>query len=226
MKRALAERAKQQTDEQNRNLAQCQMLTASISSDGIQVPPRKKMLRETSPSQTQTASPVPSSVEKVPMPSSDNIETKPLPQTHADNEQSTSSKPINQKKRIRPGPRSIHNKPLNLNTNLLSDEEESNTNSNAFYLKHQNRALACELYNYKHKVIRLEEERSIRRQECREIANTLGQIESCWRKMEVSLLGGLNDWKTVQLVSSLSMNQCFTPFAVLKSSNLILCWSN
>lgn len=200
MKRALAERAKQQTNEQNRTL-QSQIMTACANNDEISVPPRKKISR----APLLSSSPVLSSMNNIPSVSSTKkMEIKPIPQSvepkYLGDDESKPVKAKNQKKRIRPGARSSHYKPLNLNTEVLSDDDAgSNGNSDAFYLKHQNRALACELYNYKHRIICLEEERNIRRQECRDVANALGKVESCWRKMEIILVAGLNDWKLKEL---------------------------
>jgi E3 ubiquitin-protein ligase BRE1 len=81
-----------------------------------------------------------------------------------------------------------HDHNHNDDTSAVSIDE-----ANAFYLKHQNRALASELHDYKYALTVLEKERWIRRKECRNIAERLGDIQTLWKQLECFLLVSLQD---------------------------------
>jgi hypothetical protein len=68
----------------------------------------------------------------------------------------------------------------------LAEEEEEN-NSSAFYLKHQNKALASELKGLQYQLRLLEKERDLRRQQCQEAGQALQALENTWTQMEVAL---------------------------------------
>lgn len=138
MKRALAERAKQHADQQQKQQQQCNVPSS----------PARKAPR------TGRAS---TSLQPTP--------TRP----------STSSK-----KRQRPPSPSDDND---------SDDDSENLNTDAFYLKHQNKQLGSELMSYKREISLLERERTIRRTECRRIGEVLGQMESIFRTGECFILG-------------------------------------
>lgn len=71
------------------------------------------------------------------------------------------------------------------------DDEENEVTNTKFYLKHQNRALASELYKYKHTITILERERKVRRDECKLINGALRDMASNWNGMEGILMGAL-----------------------------------
>jgi E3 ubiquitin-protein ligase BRE1 len=72
----------------------------------------------------------------------------------------------------------------------LEEEDEDNSNASAFYLKHQNRALASELRSVKYQLSRLERERDFRRSQCSESVQSINALESIWGQLESSLGGG------------------------------------
>jgi len=63
--------------------------------------------------------------------------------------------------------------------------------SSAFFLKHQNKALASELYQYRHMIGLLSKERDKRRQECRKISNCLKELVGVWDMLEGELCTSL-----------------------------------
>ena len=68
------------------------------------------------------------------------------------------------------------------------EEEDSNSGQNAFYLKHQNKALASELHQYKHTILLLEQERRVRRQELEMVSNVIQEWNQIWMGVEGSLM--------------------------------------
>ena len=202
MKRALAERAKQ-NDAQNRGVNHAKRLTTpttantphvvvsmpvSVSSHtSAEVPPQKVQktnegsvtgtFRSSSSSHAPRAPPQSNPPPAAPTLTLTNLSPRP--------------KPTNPKKRSRPSP-------------MPTEEQESN----AFYLKHQNRALSSELHALQHWVQVLEKERLVRRRECRAIAEALGGLEGSWVEMEVVLRRGLEGIKgEMEMVRFLF--QCF-----------------
>jgi hypothetical protein len=69
----------------------------------------------------------------------------------------------------------------------LSEDNEDEADKSAFFLKHQNAALAAELYQLRHKVKTLEEERDFRRSQCYNACQALHSLEATWNAMEVAL---------------------------------------
>lgn len=66
-----------------------------------------------------------------------------------------------------------------------SDEDEADNTS--FYLKHQNAALASELYGYRRRIYLLEREREFRRKECRVAERKIGELDSAWKGLESAI---------------------------------------
>jgi len=72
-----------------------------------------------------------------------------------------------------------------------SDEEEEDSNS-AFYLKHQNRALATELKSLQFAVQQLEAERDARRRHCREALHAVHELRNTWTSLEEETVGDIS----------------------------------
>jgi hypothetical protein len=69
----------------------------------------------------------------------------------------------------------------------LQEEDEDNSSASAFYLRHQNRALASELRSVKYQLSRLERERDFRRTQCSEATQSINALRSIWGQLESSL---------------------------------------
>ena len=78
----------------------------------------------------------------------------------------------------------------------LEEEDEDDSNSAAFYLRHQNRALASELRSVKYQLARLEREREHRRKQCSEAVQNLNTLNISWGKIEAELEQQRNPKKT------------------------------
>ena len=63
--------------------------------------------------------------------------------------------------------------------------------TSAFYLKHQNIALASELHQFKFNLLVLTKERQVRRLECRNIHRTLGALQHIWEQYESKFIHAL-----------------------------------
>ena len=121
----------------------------------------------------------------------------------------TSSNP---KKRSRPSSSGHHPSalsspiPLPAGDDNNGDEEDEVKNTK-FFLKHQNSALASELYKYKHAIRVLEKEREVRREECRHINDTLREMVSFWDGMESILIEtfGGNSGRSVSCIAFMVM---------------------
>ena len=70
---------------------------------------------------------------------------------------------------------------------MLHWQKEEEEDSSAFYLKHQNKALASELKGLQYQLRLLEKERDLRRQQCQEAGQALQALENTWTQMEVAL---------------------------------------
>ena len=66
-----------------------------------------------------------------------------------------------------------------------NDDDEDD--KSAFFLKHQNSALASELYAYRRRIYLLEREREYRRKECRVVDGLVGEVRSSWRGLEEAI---------------------------------------
>lgn len=66
-------------------------------------------------------------------------------------------------------------------------EQEEEDKASAFYLKHQNRALATELKSLQHAVTGLKEERDARRQQCHRCIQALHSLQATWTALETAL---------------------------------------
>lgn len=71
-----------------------------------------------------------------------------------------------------------------------SDEEDEDSSS-AFYLKHQNRALATELKSLQFAVKQLEDERDARRKHCREALHAVHELRNTWTSLEEETVGDI-----------------------------------
>jgi hypothetical protein len=74
----------------------------------------------------------------------------------------------------------------NDNAAVSAAEEDANS---AFYLKHQNRALATELKSLQFAVSQLEEEREARRQHCHAALQAVNELQVVWMAMEEDTIG-------------------------------------
>jgi len=63
-------------------------------------------------------------------------------------------------------------------------DEDDEDDKSAFFLKHQNSALASELYAYRRRIYLLEREREYRRKECRAVDGLVREVGSSWRGLE------------------------------------------
>lgn len=72
---------------------------------------------------------------------------------------------------------------------MQEEEEEDPDETSAFYLKHQNQALASELHQFKFNLLVLEKEREVRRLECRNIHVALKGLNNVWVDFEERVKG-------------------------------------
>ena len=76
------------------------------------------------------------------------------------------------------------------------DEEKEKKAMDAFYLRHQNRALASELRQYKWEIDQLERERDHRRISCKIARERVDALGQAWREMEAGLAAAMAQrWK-------------------------------
>lgn len=157
MKRALAERAKQ----------------ATRAETTIRAPPSLMMSANhtvvSSASNDADVSPVPADPPAPPFPPPSSKQAKVEPETTT----STTTTAASRKR-----PRTTHS------SNDLSAGADD---SSAFYLKHQNRALAVELQSIKHELSQVKQEREARRQECETAAQALFVLQNTWTRLEQAL---------------------------------------
>jgi hypothetical protein len=177
MKRALAERAKQEADDpvevphSETRIPTTSTTTYSSNTLAITTNTTSTSITNTNAS-TNTASP-PSKIPK-------------LEHTLSPHHRSTSLPNLTQSKRIRMPQRSNHQDDSNHDDG--DDEESNSATQNAFYLKHQNKALASELYQYKHTIALLEKERMVRRQELEVVAKVIQELNQVWVGVEGTLI--------------------------------------
>lgn len=69
----------------------------------------------------------------------------------------------------------------------LASQVINNQDDSAFYLKHQNRALATELLSLQDSTKALEKERDFRRQECWAACQALNSLQATWTQLETAL---------------------------------------
>jgi hypothetical protein len=72
-------------------------------------------------------------------------------------------------------------------THTSTEKAEETENFSAFYLKHQNRALASELKSLQYQLLLLERERDFRRKQCRSAVESLQSLDATWTQMETAL---------------------------------------
>ena len=80
-----------------------------------------------------------------------------------------------------------HKKRLRESVVKLEEEDEDDSNANAFYLRQQNRALSSELRQMKYQLRRLEHEREIRRVQCTRAVQNLNTLHVIWSQLEDAL---------------------------------------
>jgi len=101
----------------------------------------------------------------------------PLAAASASASTSTAANPPSMK-RQRPVSKAQHSVP---------SDDETDENQQAFFLKHQNRALSSELKALQFQLCLLENERSYRRQQCRIASQALNSLQATWTQMETEL---------------------------------------
>lgn len=104
------------------------------------------------------------------------VPTSPQPTTRPDPSRSNSTTPPSNKR-----PR----REASSGQSQQSDQEEDT--SSAFYLKHQNRALAIELKSLQAQVRDLVEEREYRRRSCLQAVQSLHSLQATWTSLETAL---------------------------------------
>jgi hypothetical protein len=85
-----------------------------------------------------------------------------------------------------------------------ADDEDQNAENSAFFLKHQNAALASELQQLRHQLQLLEAERDFRRKQCQDACQALHSLEATWNAMEVALQLGQKPLDEHEEVSPIS----------------------
>jgi E3 ubiquitin-protein ligase BRE1 len=169
MKRALAERAKQ-----------------SGRPNGV-APASPAPEKPMTSAPTHSSAPSSNSTPKVKASSSSTSLSQLPPKTMqiAKNE-SSSSAPSARPSSASPRPK----KRLRESVVKLEDEDEDDSNASAFYLRHQNRALASELRSFKNELSRLSREREYRRSQCSKAVQSLNALQATWTQMEAALQYG------------------------------------
>jgi hypothetical protein len=195
MKRALAERAKQQSETGHAATASANGLgpAAPVAVTSAGQPPRK-IPRVENKNGGQQAPPQQRVVKAEPI---------TIPSQQA----STTTTP-------RPSPsgtpreKRTSMKRQRSNAALAAEEEDD---SSGFYLKHQNKALASELKGLQYQLRLLEKERNLRRQQCHDAGEALQALENTWTQMEVALqLGTPPDGSAVSAWSSKMQDTFFS----------------
>ncbi|MEM1009452.1 MAG: hypothetical protein AAGJ35_10635, partial [Myxococcota bacterium] len=79
------------------------------------------------------------------------------------------------------------NKPSTPRSSKKRPREEAPDPMSAFFLKHQNAALASELQQLQYQFNLLETERDARRQQCQDCWTSLQELEAIWKQLEVGL---------------------------------------
>jgi hypothetical protein len=92
-----------------------------------------------------------------------------------------------------PPPFSVSPRPkkrMRESTVKLEEEEDDDSDASAFYLRHQNRALASQLRMLKYQLTRLERERDYRRTQSSKAVQNLNSLQATWTQMESALQCG------------------------------------
>lgn len=82
---------------------------------------------------------------------------------------------------------SSHKRPRRETSANQSHQTEENDSSSAFYLHHQNRALAVELKSLQDQVRELTQEREYRRKSCLQAVQALHSLQATWTSLETAL---------------------------------------
>mmetsp|Transcript_21383 Transcript_21383/g.61069 ORF Transcript_21383/g.61069 Transcript_21383/m.61069 type:complete len:1013 (-) Transcript_21383:485-3523(-) len=75
----------------------------------------------------------------------------------------------------------------------LGSEDEDDTDRSAFYLRQQNRALGGELRQIKYQLQQLQRERDYRRHQCYQACQSINSLQATWTQMESALLSDANN---------------------------------
>ena len=86
-----------------------------------------------------------------------------------------------------PRPKKRTRETKNLSLLLEEEEEKDDSNASAFYLRHQNRALASELRTRMYQCLRMEQERDYRRLQTSLALQGLQALQATWTQLETSL---------------------------------------
>lgn len=78
-------------------------------------------------------------------------------------------------------------RPSPANGDIDGDDDDDGADKSAFFLKHQNAALASELQQLRYQLKLLERERDFRRSQCQDACQLLHSLEATWNAMEVAL---------------------------------------
>jgi E3 ubiquitin-protein ligase BRE1 len=83
------------------------------------------------------------------------------------------------------------------------DDDDDGADKSAFFLKHQNAALASELQQLRYQLKLLERERDFRRNQCQDACQLLHSLEATWNAMEVALQLGQQPQEEREEVSTI-----------------------
>jgi hypothetical protein len=124
----------------------------------------------------------------------------PPPRPFSNGEGTHGKKPSNRTTSV--GSKALLHYHNNNDDNDHDDEEEGKTS--AFFLRHQNSALATELKSLQHSVSSLTKERDIRRQECYDCVQALHSLHATWTALESALSNSQSISKSNGLPTSTS----------------------
>lgn len=181
MKRALAERAKQSglPNGVGPSVPSSEPTTSSILSNP---PPSSLPELSTSFSAPNNESAEPDNSNSTPAVNSSATDTPKTPLSIAAKTNASTASP-------RPSPRPKKRLRESL-VKQLEEEDEDDSSANAFFLRHQNRALASELRQLKYQLTRLERERDTRRSQCSLAVHNLNTLQTTWTQLEEALQHG------------------------------------
>lgn len=108
---------------------------------------------------------------------SSSLPSSPVP-SHSTQGAAYPSKTKHSMKRQRPSPATA---------DFDCDDDDDGADKSAFFLKHQNAALASELQQLRYQLKLLEKERDFRRNQCHDACQLLHSLEATWNAMEVAL---------------------------------------
>jgi hypothetical protein len=120
----------------------------------------------------------------------------------------SSSEPLRAQSSMRRLSLDPHTTTMNEITSSVHSNQDDNSSSeqSAFYLKHQNRALATELKSYQYSLSELLQERDIRRLHCSNIFQSVQQLLIIWNSMENAIIATNNTNHQSKSVNNTSAN--------------------